>query len=192
MDNIKIYIDQLNSFDYIFIIFALYHMYYGFTKGFRLMAFETLKWFVLVAGLYLSKTLLYPYLLEQEKFLHYSLRKNDWFLKSAMSLIKNDDPIKNLLYTKIAESIPYDQLVFYLACIALISLITRLLILGTSCGREGRGRALGLVFGFVKALVITYIVMGMLAGFMLKSNPTGFTRWQENSYILSAIGYKWQ
>ena len=190
MDNIKLVMGQLNSFDYLFLAYTLLQIYKGFTMGFRIMVFETIKWFVLAGGILLSNVILYPYLMSLDLFINYSNKVIDFGQKSALSLISFDNPLKTLIYQEVALSIPYDKILFDLIIIMVVSFFTRVFITGSLFGKEVKGRVLGMVFGVVKSLVITFLIMSVIAGFMTKSNPQGFKNWQDQSYILSTSGYR--
>lgn len=190
MDNIKLVMGQLNSFDYLFLAYTLLQIYKGFTMGFRIMVFETIKWFVLAGGILLSNVILYPYLMSLDLFTNYSNKVIDFGQKSALSLISFDNPLKTLIYQEVALSIPYDKILFDIIIILVVSFFTRVFITGSLFGKEVKGRVLGMVFGVVKSLVITFLIMSVIAGFMTKSNPQGFKNWQDQSYILSTSGYR--
>lgn len=190
MDNIKLVMGQLNSFDYLFLAYTLLQIYKGFTMGFRIMVFETIKWFVLAGGILLSNMRLYPYLMTLDIFANYSDKVIDFGQKSALSLISFDNPLKTLIYQEVALSIPYDKILFDIIIILVVSFFTRVFITGSLFGKEVKGRVLGMVFGVVKSLVITFLIMSVIAGFMTKSNPQGFKNWQDQSYILSTSGYR--
>ena len=190
MDNIKLVMGQLNSFDYLFLAYTLLQIYKGFTMGFRIMVFETIKWFVLAGGILLSNVILYPYLMTLDIFANYSDKVIDFGQKSALSLISFDNPLKTLIYQEVALSIPYDKILFDIIIILVVSFFTRVFITGSLFGKEVKGRVLGMVFGVVKSLVITFLIMSVIAGFMTKSNPQGFKNWQDQSYILSTSGYR--
>lgn len=190
MDNIKLVMGQLNSFDYLFLAYTLLQIYKGFTMGFRIMVFETIKWFVLAGGILLSNVILYPYLMSLDLFINYSNKVIDFGQKSALSLISFDNPLKTLIYQEVALSIPYDKILFDIIIILVVSFFTRVFITGSLFGKEVKGRVLGMVFGVVKSLVITFLIMSVIAGFMTKSNPQGFKNWQDQSYILSTSGYR--
>lgn len=190
MDNIKLVMGQLNSFDYLFLAYTLLQIYKGFTMGFRIMVFETIKWFVLAGGILLSNVILYPYLMSLDLFINYSNKVIDFGQKSALSLISFDNPLKTLIYQEVALSIPYDKILFDIIIIMVVSFFTRVFITGSLFGKEVKGRVLGMVFGVVKSLVITFLIMSVIAGFMTKSNPQGFKNWQDQSYILSTSGYR--
>ena len=190
MDNIKLVMGQLNSFDYLFLAYTLLQIYKGFTMGFRIMVFETIKWFVLAGGILLSNVILYPYLMSLNLFINYSNKVIDFGQKSALSLISFDNPLKTLIYQEVALSIPYDKILFDIIIIMVVSFFTRVFITGSLFGKEVKGRVLGMVFGVVKSLVITFLIMSVIAGFMTKSNPQGFKNWQDQSYILSTSGYR--
>ena len=190
MDNIKLVMGQLNSFDYLFLAYTLLQIYKGFTMGFRIMVFETIKWFVLAGGILLSNVILYPYLMSLDLFTNYSNKVVDFGQKSALSLISFDNPLKTLIYQEVALSIPYDKILFDIIIIMVVSFFTRVFITGSLFGKEVKGRVLGMVFGVVKSLVITFLIMSVIAGFMTKSNPQGFKNWQDQSYILSTSGYR--
>lgn len=190
MDNIKLVMGQLNSFDYLFLAYTLLQIYKGFTMGFRIMVFETIKWFVLAGGILLSNVILYPYLMSLDLFINYSNKVVDFGQKSALSLISFDNPLKTLIYQEVALSIPYDKILFDIIIILVVSFFTRVFITGSLFGKEVKGRVLGMVFGVVKSLVITFLIMSVIAGFMTKSNPQGFKNWQDQSYILSTSGYR--
>ena len=190
MDNIKLVMGQLNSFDYLFLAYTLLQIYKGFTMGFRIMVFETIKWFVLAGGILLSNMRLYPYLMTLDIFANYSDKVIDFGQKSALSLISFDNPLKTLIYQEVALSIPYDKILFDIIIIMVVSFFTRVFITGSLFGKEVKGRVLGMVFGVVKSLVITFLIMSVIAGFMTKSNPQGFKNWQDQSYILSTSGYR--
>lgn len=190
MDNIKLVMGQLNSFDYLFLAYTLLQIYKGFTMGFRIMVFETIKWFVLAGGILLSNVILYPYLMSLNLFINYSNKVIDFGQKSALSLISFDNPLKTLIYQEVALSIPYDKILFDIIIILVVSFFTRVFITGSLFGKEVKGRVLGMVFGVVKSLVITFLIMSVIAGFMTKSNPQGFKNWQDQSYILSTSGYR--
>ncbi len=190
MDNIKLVMGQLNSFDYLFLAYTLLQIYKGFTMGFRIMVFETIKWFVLAGGILLSNVILYPYLMSLDLFINYSNKVVDFGQKSALSLISFDNPLKTLIYQEVALSIPYDKILFDIIIIMVVSFFTRVFITGSLFGKEVKGRVLGMVFGVVKCLVITFLIMSVIAGFMTKSNPQGFKNWQDQSYILSTSGYR--
>lgn len=190
MDNIKLVMGQLNSFDYLFLAYTLLQIYKGFTMGFRIMVFETIKWFVLAGGILLSNVILYPYLMSLDLFINYSNKVVDFGQKSALSLISFDNPLKTLIYQEVALSIPYDKILFDIIIIMVVSFFTRVFITGSLFGKEVKGRVLGMVFGVVKSLVITFLIMSVIAGFMTKSNPQGFKNWQDQSYILSTSGYR--
>lgn len=190
MDNIKLVMGQLNSFDYLFLAYTLLQIYKGFTMGFRIMVFETIKWFVLAGGILLSNVILYPYLMSLDIFANYSDKVIDFGQKSALSLISFDNPLKTLIYQEVALSIPYDKILFDIIIILVVSFFTRVFITGSLFGKEVKGRVLGMVFGVVKSLVITFLIMSVIAGFMTKSNPQGFKNWQDQSYILSTSGYR--
>ena len=190
MDNIKLVMGQLNSFDYLFLAYTLLQIYKGFTMGFRIMVFETIKWFVLAGGILLSNVILYPYLMSLDLFINYSNKVIDFGQKSALSLLSFDNPLKTLIYQEVALSIPYDKILFDLIIILVVSFFTRVFITGSLFGKEVKGRVLGMVFGVVKSLVITFLIMSVIAGFMTKSNPQGFKNWQDQSYILSTSGYR--
>ena len=190
MDNIKLVMGQLNSFDYLFLAYTLLQIYKGFTMGFRIMVFETIKWFVLAGGILLSNVILYPYLMSLDIFANYSDKVIDFGQKSALSLISFDNPLKTLIYQEVALSIPYDKILFDIIIIMVVSFFTRVFITGSLFGKEVKGRVLGMVFGVVKSLVITFLIMSVIAGFMTKSNPQGFKNWQDQSYILSTSGYR--
>ena len=190
MDNIKLVMGQLNSFDYLFLAYTLLQIYKGFTMGFRIMVFETIKWFVLAGGILLSNVILYPYLMSLDLFINYSNKVIDFGQKSALSLISFDNPLKTLIYQEVALSIPYDKIIFDIIIILVVSFFTRVFITGSLFGKEVKGRVLGMVFGVVKSLVITFLIMSVIAGFMTKSNPQGFKNWQDQSYILSTSGYR--
>ena len=190
MDNIKLVMGQLNSFDYLFLAYTLLQIYKGFTMGFRIMVFETIKWFVLAGGILLSNVILYPYLMSLDLFINYSNKVIDFGQKSALSLLSFDNPLKTLIYQEVALSIPYDKILFDIIIIMVVSFFTRVFITGSLFGKEVKGRVLGMVFGVVKSLVITFLIMSVIAGFMTKSNPQGFKNWQDQSYILSTSGYR--
>ena len=190
MDNIKLVMGQLNSFDYLFLAYTLLQIYKGFTMGFRIMVFETIKWFVLAGGILLSNVILYPYLMSLNLFINYSNKVIDFGQKSALSLLSFDNPLKTLIYQEVALSIPYDKILFDIIIILVVSFFTRVFITGSLFGKEVKGRVLGMVFGVVKSLVITFLIMSVIAGFMTKSNPQGFKNWQDQSYILSTSGYR--
>ena len=190
MDNIKLVMGQLNSFDYLFLAYTLLQIYKGFTMGFRIMVFETIKWFVLAGGILLSNVVLYPYLMSLDLFISYSNKVIDFGQKSALSLLSFDNPLKTLIYQEVALSIPYDKILFDIIIIMVVSFFTRVFITGSLFGKEVKGRVLGMVFGVVKSLVITFLIMSVIAGFMTKSNPQGFKNWQDQSYILSTSGYR--
>ena len=190
MDNIKLVMGQLNSFDYLFLAYTLLQIYKGFTMGFRIMVFETIKWFVLAGGILLSNVILYPYLMSLDLFINYSNKVVDFGQKSALSLLSFDNPLKTLIYQEVALSIPYDKILFDIIIIMVVSFFTRVFITGSLFGKEVKGRVLGMVFGVVKSLVITFLIMSVIAGFMTKSNPQGFKNWQDQSYILSTSGYR--
>ena len=190
MDNIKLVMGQLNSFDYLFLAYTLLQIYKGFTMGFRIMVFETIKWCVLAGGILLSNVILYPYLMSLDLFINYSNKVIDFGQKSALSLISFDNPLKTLIYQEVALSIPYDKILFDIIIILVVSFFTRVFITGSLFGKEVQGRVLGMVFGVVKSLVITFLIMSVIAGFMTKSNPQGFKNWQDQSYILSTSGYR--
>ena len=190
MDNIKLVMGQLNSFDYLFLAYTLLQIYKGFTMGFRIMVFETIKWFVLAGGILLSNVILYPYLMSLNLFINYSNKVIDFGQKSALSLLSFDNPLKTLIYQEVALSIPYDKILFDIIIIMVVSFFTRVFITGSLFGKEVKGRVLGMVFGVVKSLVITFLIMSVIAGFMTKSNPQGFKNWQDQSYILSTSGYR--
>lgn len=190
MDNIKLVMGQLNSFDYLFLAYTLLQIYKGFTMGFRIMVFETIKWFVLAGGILLSNVILYPYLMSLDLFINYSNKVIDFGQKSALSLLSFDNPLKTLIYQEVALSIPYDKILFDIIIILVVSFFTRVFITGSLFGKEVKGRVLGMVFGVVKSLVITFLIMSVIAGFMTKSNPQGFKNWQDQSYILSTSGYR--
>ena len=190
MDNIKLVMGQLNSFDYLFLAYTLLQIYKGFTMGFRIMVFETIKWFVLAGGILLSNVILYPYLMSLDLFINYSNKVIDFGQKSALSLLSFDNPLRTLIYQEVALSIPYDKILFDIIIILVVSFFTRVFITGSLFGKEVKGRVLGMVFGVVKSLVITFLIMSVIAGFMTKSNPQGFKNWQDQSYILSTSGYR--
>lgn len=179
----------LNSLDYILIAYALWQGFQGFSKGFRLMLYETVKWFFMLIGIFLSNNYLYPYLLKLESFQGYSQAINDWFTKSALSLIASDNPLKEIIYKEVARSIPYDRIVFYILIVMILSFSARLLIAGSLFKRKAEGRLAGFLFGLFKAGLISYLIMTILASFMMLSNPKGFMNWQKESYILTSIGY---
>ncbi len=190
MDNIKLVMGQLNSFDYLFLAYTLLQIYKGFTMGFRIMVFETIKWFVLAGGILLSNMRLYPYLMTLDIFANYSDKVIDFGQKSALSLISFENPVKTFIYKEVAMNIPYDKILFDIIIILVVSFFTRVFITGSLFGKEVKGRVLGMVFGVVKSLVITFLIMSVIAGFMTKSNPQGFKNWQDQSYILSTSGYR--
>ena len=156
MDNIKLVMGQLNSFDYLFLAYTLLQIYKGFTMGFRIMVFETIKWFVLAGGILLSNVILYPYLMSLDIFANYSDKVIDFGQKSALSLISFDNPLKTLIYQEVALSIPYDKILFDIIIILVVSFFTRVFITGSLFGKEVKGRVLGMVFGVVKSLDVVY------------------------------------
>lgn len=188
IDGVKETVSALNSFDYIFISYTLLQIFHGFTQGFRIMLFETVKWIILIGVIYISNKVLYPYLLTTENFVIYSQKTNEWCFKSVTAVLQSDNPLQNMLYTEIAKSIPYDKIAFFLVIIVGAGILSRIFIIGSVFKKETSGRALGVVFGMAKSLLVTFLVMNIIAGFMMSANPGGFVRWQKESFILSKTG----
>ena len=178
----------LNSFDYIFLAYSLLQIYHGLTQGFRIMLFETVKWLILIGVIFFSNKVLYPHLMTREDFVNLAQRVNEWGYQAVTSVLKSDNPFKDLLYTEIAKSIPYDKITFFLAILLVVGILSRLVILASVFKRERQGRLLGAVFGLAKSILVTFLIMNILAGFMMSANPEGFVKWQEESLILSRTG----
>lgn len=188
--NMKGIIGQLNSLDYIFIFYSLAQIYRGFVQGFRVMVFETVKWAVLFVALYLSNKVFYPYLIKLDSFSNYAQAINGWCLKSALSLAPTSNPLKEIIYVEVAKTIPYDKMAFYILVILAVSFLTKMIIIGSLSGGEAKGRVLGMIFGQLKALAVFYLVLSIIAGFMVEANPLGFEKWQKSSRILSELDYQ--
>lgn len=178
---------SLNSFDYVFAAYTLWQVYVGYTQGFRLMLYQTVKWVFLMAGLFVANRTLLPVLMKREWFIEKSEAINAFGFDFVMELAPKDNPFSELIYRQVAESIPFDKIVFFLAVIIVVSLITRVIIIGSLWGKEPEARGLGILFGLLKAGFVCFVVMTFIGTFMNISNPEGFLRWQEQSFILSKL-----
>lgn len=187
MDKVLQTTKLLNSFDYVFAAYTLLQIFHGYSQGFRMMLFDTVKWVVLIIGLYFANALLLPVIMTMPWFMDKSVRINAWFTQVAMEFIPQENPVTAMIYQNVVESIPFDKLVFFLVVILVVGTISRLIIIGTLWGEKPKGRALGMVFGVLKALLITYVVMSVLGSIMAVSNPEGFLKWQNESFFLSFI-----
>lgn len=180
-------IKTFNSFDYIFIAYTLWQIYLGYTQGFRLMLYQTVKWILLFAGLFVANRHFLPVLMKREWFIEKSQAINRFGYDFVVELAPDDNPFSEIIYRQVAESIPFDKIVFFLAVIIIVSLITRIIIIGSLWGKEPEARKLGVMFGLFKAAFVCFIVMTFIGTFMNISNPEGFLKWQEQSFILSKI-----
>ncbi|MDO4711907.1 MAG: CvpA family protein [Peptostreptococcaceae bacterium] len=179
-----------NSFDYVFIIYLLWQIYVGYSQGFRLMLYQTVKWIVLVGGLFMANHYLLPVMMKQPFFMEKSKAVNKIGYDLVLQFGPKDNPIAAEIFRRVAESIPYDKIVFFLLVILVFSVILRIIIIGSVWGKEVEGRTLGVAFGVLKAILICYVVMSFIGTFMERSDPEGFLRWQEQSFILSKTGIR--
>lgn len=182
-------VKTFNSFDYIFTAYVLWQVYLGYTQGFRVVLYQTIKWVVLFAVLFVVSVYVLPLLETTSIFLDRGMRVNEWFVGVAMQF-KPTNELNAIIFERVVQSIPFDRIVFYLILIIAVSLITKILVMGTLWKDEVQGRAGGILVGLFKAAFMCYVLMSFLSTFMSISNPEGFLRWQEQSFILSRLGIK--
>ncbi|MDO5063124.1 MAG: CvpA family protein [Peptostreptococcaceae bacterium] len=176
-----------NSFDYVFIAYLLWQIYLGYSQGFRLMLYQTVKWVVLMAALFVANLYILPVIIQKPFFYEKSQAINKFGNEFAMQFAPKDNPIGAEVFRRVADGIPYDKIVFFLVVIIIVSVVLRIIIMGSLWGKEVEGRTLGVMFGVMKAMFICYVVMTFISAFMMTSNPEGFLRWQDQSFVLSHL-----
>lgn len=187
---IKETLKAFNSFDYVFSACLLWNMYLGYSQGFRMMLYQTVKWIILFIGLFVADMAIYIYLIKIPWFLLKSAQINALGREFVKSFAPKDNILALALHIKVAEIIPYDKIVFYFIIIVSVIVLTRIFILGGLFEDEVEGRVPGALFGLLKAAFTAYILMLFIRSFMSLTNPEAFETWQKNSYILSHLGIK--
>ncbi len=180
-------IQMLNSFDIILLTVLLWQAIAGYRQGFRVMLYHFVKWIVLILGVILIHNLVLPMLEQQQWFVEISQLVHAWCFSIVMQFAPTDNMIAEILFAKMAESIPYARIVFFLAAVLLVSGLTKVIIIGKFWGEEPEGRWTGMLFGIAKTIALFYLLMGFLAATVGKANPEGFMAWQEGSLILSTL-----
>ncbi len=181
---------EMNSFDYIFIAYLLGQAYWGYRQGFRLMLYQMVRWIVLALGVLAANQILLPFLMQSGQYVAKAKQFNYWCYAVMMDFAPEGNELSEMLYQKMAESIPYDQILFYLVVIILISLATKVFIVGTLWGEETEGKFAGLLLGIARAIGVCFIFMKLASVIMAIANPEAFELWQEESSILSLLGIK--
>ncbi len=186
---VKETVTSFNSFDYIFTAYVLWQIYLGYTQGFRVVLYQTIKWVALFAALFAANKYLLPYMEKMPAFMERSAKVNGWFVDFVMQFKPSND-LTAIIFEEVVKSIPFDRIVFFLIVIVAVSIMLRILVMGTLWRDEVEGRAGGIMLGLLKAAFMCYVIMSFISTFMSVSNPEGFARWQESSFILSRVGIK--
>ncbi len=180
-------LSMLNSFDIIFLAALLWQAIAGYMQGFRVMLYHSVKWIVLIAGMLAVHYLLLPMLEQQMWFVDTSALIHAWCVSLVMQFAPKDNFLAEILFLKVAESIPYARVVFFFVAVLLVSGLTKIIIIGKFWGEEPEGRWLGALFGIIKTIFLCYLLMGFLAATIGRANPEGYGAWKEGSLILSKL-----
>lgn len=186
---VKETVTSFNSFDYIFTAYVLWQIYLGYTQGFRIVMYQMIKWVALFAALFAANKYLLPYMEKMPAFMERSAKVNGWFVDFLIQFKPSND-LSAIIFEEVIKSIPFDRIVFFLIVIIAVSIMLRILVVGTLWRDEVEGRVGGIMLGLLKAAFMCYVVMSFISTFMSVSNPEGFARWQEHSFILSRVGIK--
>lgn len=151
------------------------------------MLYETVKW-IIVFG---SSTFIYkffiPRLFEFEAYIKLSNNINIKVIEFIKKTLSNKDNLIIDLILKNISNIKADRVILFVLLLIIISIITKMLIVGSFWKRDNGGRIPGAMFGFVKACIYGIIAMLIISSIMNIINPEGFYKWQMESAILKYI-----
>ncbi len=187
MATIKESLSMLNSFDIVFLMALIWQAIVGYMQGFRVMLYHSVKWIVLLIGMIAIHYLLLPILEQQQWFVSAAAVIHSFCVSIVMQFAPQDNFLAEILFLKVAESIPYAKIVFFLVAVLLVSGLTKIIIIGKFWGEEPEGRWLGVLFGMIKTIFLCYLLLGFVAATYGRANPDGYATWKEGSLILSKL-----
>ena len=187
MEALRDSIKLLNSFDIGFLAVLLWQSYKGYSQGFRVMLYHTVKWVALIVGLFAADRFLLPMLQQQDRYVGFTENVNQWCHDFVLQFTPKDNIVAELLFEKMAAVIPYDRILFFLAAVIIVSAATRWIIIGRLWGDEPEGRGLGVLLGILKTVALCYLLMSVIAAVMTKTHAESYEAWIGGSLILSTL-----
>lgn len=177
----------MNSLDVVFGLYAAGQAYKGFRVGFKRMLYDTVKWIIVFGSSAFIYKFFIPKLFELEA---YTKLASDINLKTIEfiqnSLSGKENFLSELMLANI-NNLKADRFILFVLLLIIISVITRLLIVGSFWNSDSDGRILGATFGVVKACIYGIIAMLIISAIMNVINPEAFYKWQSESAILNYI-----
>lgn len=177
----------MNSLDVIFGLYALSQIYRGFKLGFKRMLYDTVKWIIVFGSSAFIYKFFVPRLFEFEPYIKLSHNINIKTIEFIQKTLSNKDNFVIDLILKNISNIKADRVIIFVLLLIIISIITKMLIVGSFWKSSTGGRIPGAMFGFVKACIYSIIAMLIISSIMNIINPEGFYKWQMDSAILKYI-----
>lgn len=177
----------MNSLDIVFGLYALSQSYRGFKVGFKRMLYDTVKWVIVFGSSAFIYKFFVPKLFIFEPYIKLANNINFKTVEFMQKTLSTKEGFLPELLLSNINNIKMDRLLVFALLLIIISLVTRMLIVGSFWKSESDGRLLGATFGFVKASIYGIIAMLIISSIMNVINPEGFYKWQAGSAILNYI-----
>lgn len=177
----------MNSLDIVFGIYALSQAYRGFKVGFKRMLYDTVKWVIVFGSSAFIYKFFVPKLFTLEPYLKLANNINSKTMEFMQKTLSSKEGFLSELLLKNINNIKIDRLLVFVLLLIIISLVTRMLIVGSFWRSDSDGKIMGALFGIVKASIYGIIAMLIISSIMNVINPEGFYKWQAGSIILNYI-----
>lgn len=171
---------SLNTFDYFAIAFIIWQTYVGYKRGFEDMLYGIVKYIVIIAGLYVGNNFLWDIMMRSPYFVKRTIYINET-AKNYLLQFSPDGNLPQSLYKQAIDYIAFDKVVFGIGLVIIIVFLTRIIIYGSIVKEESEHKKLGMVFAFIKAVIMVFVISKFLE-VVLGAN---FDSTKEGSFILN-------
>lgn len=177
----------MNSLDIVFGLYAAGQAYKGFRVGFKRMFYDTVKWIIVFGSSVFIYRFFIPKLFELEAYAKLASDINLNTIEFIQKSLGGKENFLSELMLANISNLKADRFIVFVLLLIIISVITRLLIVGSFWNSDSEGRVLGATFGVVKACIYGIIAMLIISAIMNVINPEAFYKWQSESAILNYI-----